>query len=336
MQEILLSRNEKALLNMIDFKKEIFYKLGFLAFWGVLWVSGVLVEENINPYFLRVIINCGIAIILSLSLNLINGCAGQFSLGHAGFMGIGAYVSSIFTSILVIPFFQNQVGAQVAILIGGVCAAFCGYLVGLPSLRLKGDYLAIVTLGFGEIIRILFLNFQWVGGARGLPGIYRASNFFWVFSWVFFTFIFMKRLIESSHGRAILAVRENEIAAEVMGVKVSQYKILAFCISSFFAGIAGGLFAHFQGFIDPNSFNFSRSVEVVIMVVIGGMGSMSGAVLGAMVVSVVPEILRTFSQYRLVIFPLILILLMILRPKGLLGTKEFWTLWKKARTRTKL
>lgn len=300
--------------------------IGFALAIAAIWLVGYALEANMNPYYLRVLINCGIAFILALSLNLINGCAGQFSLGHAGFMGVGAYVSALFTTVLPYAFFHTPVGIGVAVVFGGAMAAIAGYLVGLPSLRLRGDYLAIVTLGFGEIIRIIFLNIDAVGGARGLPGIPRAANFFWVYLSVLFTFVMLFRLIRSSTGRAILSVREDEIAAEAMGINVARYKIVAFVISSFFAGIAGGLFAHYQGFIDPNSFNFMRSVEVVIMVVIGGMGSFSGAMIGALIVTMLPEFLRAFAQYRMVIFPLVLIIVMLLRPMGLLGHREIWQL----------
>lgn len=302
----------------------------FLAIVGVLFGLNALLLDNLNPYIFRVIINAGIAIILALSLNLINGCAGQFSLGHAGFMGVGAYVSSFMTTVLPTDFqfflFQGYVGVIFSIFVGGIAAAFAGYLVGLPSLRLRGDYLAIVTLGFGEIIRITFLNIPMVGGARGLPGIPRTADFFWVYLIAVVTFIFLNRLLSSSFGRAILSIRENEIAAESMGINVAQYKVIAFVISSFFAGIAGGLFAHYQGFIDPNTFNFNRSVEAVIMVVIGGMGSLSGSVLGALIVSILPEALRGFAEYRLIVFPLVLIVLMLLRPRGLMGHLEIWQL----------
>jgi branched-chain amino acid transport system permease protein len=190
-------------------------------------------DEQINPYVLRVIINCGIACILALSLNLISGCAGQFSLGHAGFMAVGAYFSSYLTTVLALPeFFHGGIGSQICILMGGVVAGIAGYLVGLPSLRLRGDYLAIVTLGFGEVIRIVFLNIESLGGARGLPSIPRTANFFWVAMWLIITFVFLFRLIRSSYGRAILSIRENEIAAESMGIDVSKYKSIAFVFSS--------------------------------------------------------------------------------------------------------
>lgn len=302
---------------------------------GVMWGLDSALEEHLNPYYLRVLINCGVAIILALSLNLINGCAGQFSLGHAGFMGVGGYISAILTTVLPIPFFQTGIGVGIAVVVGGLAAAAAGYMVGLPSLRLKGDYLAIVTLGFGEIIRIIFLNIEAVGGARGMTAIPRLSNFFWVYIWAIVTFICLNRLMMSSMGRAILSVRENDVAAEAMGINVSKYKIIAFVISSFFAGVAGGLFAHFQGFIDPNSFNFQRSVEVVIMVVIGGMGSLSGAVLGGIIVTMLPEALRVFDQYRLVIFPAILIILMLVRPLGIMGRLEIWQVFEKKAKKAK-
>ncbi len=289
-----------------------------------IWCLGWVLEDNINAYYLRVIVNCGIAITLALSLNLVNGCAGQFSLGHAGFMGVGAYISAILTTVHGGPFMQSPAGVVVAILAGGLCAAIAGYLVGLPSLRLKGDYLAIVTLGFGEIIRIIFLNIDAVGGARGLPGIPRVSSFFWVYLCAAITLIFLKRLSESSFGRAILSIREDEVAAEAMGINVPHYKVVAFVISSFFAGVAGALFAHYQGFIDPQSFNFNRSVDVVIMVVIGGMGSLTGAILGGIIVTFLPELLRVFQQYRMVIFPLMLIIVMLVRPMGIMGYREVW------------
>jgi branched-chain amino acid transport system permease protein len=290
----------------------------------VIWLLGYSIDNYMNPYYARVVVNCGIGIILALSLNLINGCAGQFSLGHAGFMGVGAYTSAFFSSVLMIPFFQTELGVGLAILMGGLMAAFAGYLVGLPSLRLRGDYLAIVTLGFGEIIRIIFLNVRTLGGALGIRGIPPVTNFFWVYLWVLITFVVLYRLLYSSYGRAILSVRENEIAAEAMGINIARYKIVAFVISSFFAGVAGGLYAHFNSLIEPNSFNFNRSVEAVIMVVIGGMGSISGAVIGGIIVTLLPELLRAVNEYRMVIFPLVLILLMLLRPMGLMGHREIW------------
>lgn len=301
--------------------------LGGTALVIVLFGLDYFFSQFINEYIVRVIINCGIACILALSLNLVNGCAGQFSLGHAGFMAVGAYVASTLSTIYPAgAFMQSHLGVGIAVVVGGFCAAVAGYLVGLPSLRLRGDYLAIVTLGFGEIIRIIILNIDAVGGPRGLPGIPRLSTFFWVYLWAALTFVVLFRLVRSSFGRAILSVREDEIAAESMGINTAQYKVRAFVISSFFAGIAGALFAHYQGFVDPSSFSFNRSVEVVIMVVMGGMGSFSGSIIGALLVTLLPEFLRFLDKYRMVVFPAILISTMLLRPRGLLGHREIWNL----------
>lgn len=306
--------------------------LKVLIFVGVLAGVNALLESAMNPYYLRVLVNCGIAGILALSLNLVNGCAGQFSLGHAGFMAVGAYVSMTLTTV-VFPggIWATDAGVGLAVILGGIVAGFAGYLVGLPSLRLRGDYLAIVTLGFSEMIRITFLNISAVGGARGMYGIPTRSNFFWVYLWLAFTFLFLWRLLKSSRGRAILALRDDEIAAEAMGINVSHYKVVSFAISSFFAGIAGGLFAHYQGFIDPQSFDFSRSVLIVIMVVMGGMGSLSGSLVGAFIVTILPESLRFFEDYRLVVFPLLLIIMMLVRPNGIFGHREIWDYfpWRK-------
>lgn len=308
---------------------------GVAALALVAWVA----QTTLNPYVVRIIVNCGIGVMLALSLNLVNGCAGQFSLGHAGFMAVGAYVSAWLTTLSPLaPYLVGGLGSGGAILMGGVLAGVAGYVVGLPSLRLKGDYLAIVTLGFGEIIRIIFLNIPAVGGPRGLPGIPRVSNLFWVYLWAGVTFLVLYRLVCSSYGRAILSVREDEIAAQSMGIDVAHYKVVAFVISSFFAGVAGGLFAHYQGFIDPATFNFNRSVEAVIMVVLGGMGSLSGAVVGGILVTLLPEVLRAFETYRMVLFSLLLVVMMLVRPMGIFGHWELWDLpevWRKKKDRGK-
>jgi branched-chain amino acid transport system permease protein len=288
-----------------------------------------------NAYIQTLIIYCGINIILAVSLNLVNGFTGQFSIGHAGFMAVGAYSSAYLSMtfpqwagpIIGINFFLNT-------LIGGLLAALAGLAVGLPSLRLKGDYLAIVTLGFGEIIRVVLLNIDAVGGARGMYGIPQSADFFWTAAWVFVTILFLVRLINSTHGRTFLSVREDEIAAESMGINTTRVKVTAFVISSFFAGVAGSLFAHYLRYLNPSTFSFMKSIDVVVMVVLGGMGSFSGSVLAAIIITLLPEALRplqeiTKTDFRMVIYSLTLVFLMLTRPKGLFGKNEISDLWRR-------
>jgi len=287
-------------------------------------------------YYTRILVLIGINITLAVSLNIINGHAGQFSLGHAGFMAIGAYFSAFLTYFYFTTYADKYPAAQhalfvVALLAGGLLAAVAGYLVGLPSLRLRGDYLAIVTLGFGEIIRVLILNIEKIGGARGFSGIPRWSNFFWVYFFAGLTVLISWRLVRSSVGRAFLAVREDQIAAEAMGVDTTKYKVKAFVIGSFWAGVAGGLFAHYQMYLNPTAFTFLRSFELVVMVVLGGLGSISGSIIAAVVLTILPELLRmtkevlhTDKDPRMVIYSITLIVLMLTRPQGLLGRRELW------------
>ena len=318
--------------------------------WGVI-VLGVLAAVNtvlpqlINPYVAQVVILCGINVILAVSLNLVNGFTGQFSIGHAGFMALGAYGSAMFTmhvgmrwvATLAALGLPAQVAEGLALLValalGGLLAALAGYLVGLPSLRLRGDYLAIVTLGFGEIIRVLILNVDAVGAARGLPGIPAWVDFFWVGVGVAAVILLARHLAASTHGRALFAIRDDEVAAEALGVDTTSYKVLAFVLGAFFAGIAGGLFAHYLSYLNPNSFTFIKSIEVIAMVVLGGMGSISGSVLAAIVLTVLPEVLRPVKDYRMVIYSLMLIVLMITRPGGLLGSREISLAWLLKRLR---
>jgi branched-chain amino acid transport system permease protein len=232
------------------------------------------------PFFIYLSSIVGVNIILAVSLNIVNGMTGQFSIGHAGFMAIGAYISGKISlelkevAISGIPVvMSDQISFLAAMLIGGAVAGLFGFLVGLPSLRLKGDYLAIVTLGFGEIIRVGVQNTAMFGRALGLSGVPQHSSFFMIWFWVFLTILVARRIADSSHGRSLLAIREDEIAAEAMGVNTTAYKVRAFVISSFFAGIAGALFAHFVPIINPGSFTFVKSMEVVVMIVAGGLGS---------------------------------------------------------------
>ena len=290
------------------------------------------------PYFSQLFMLACINAILAVSLNLVNGLSGQFSLGQAGFMAVGAYTSASVNVFLLSSLHGNPVGDQISLLISliaaGLASGLVGYLVGLPSLRLRGDYLAIVTLGFGEIIRVVILNIQAVGGARGFIGIPNSTSAFLVTFVLVFCVLATHRFIQSSHGRALLAIRENEIAAEAMGVNTTRFKVQAFVVSSMVAGVAGGLFAHYLCFISPGSFDFMKSVEIVIMVVLGGMGSVSGSILAAFILTLLPEALRPLQEWthvdlRMVIYSLMLILVMMVRPKGMFGRKELWELIQK-------
>ncbi|MEZ5993764.1 MAG: branched-chain amino acid ABC transporter permease [Planctomycetota bacterium] len=299
-----------------------------------------LLDSFVDEYVVRIINLCGISIILAVSLNVINGLCGQFSLGHAGFMAIGAYVSAYFTTTLryfdeaatkyvaIEPMFASEWGFVPALLAGGLVAAAAGAVVGIPTLRLKGDYLAIATLGFGEIVTIMITNFEKVGGANGLPGLPPYSNTFWIFSFVVLVIMLSWTLQRSTYGRALIAIRENELAAEVMGIPASRLKVMAFIYGAFFAGVAGGLLGHLLQTISPATFNFMKSIEVVVMLVLGGLGSMTGAVVGAIVLTALPEALRDVESglglpgIRMVVYSLVLILLMIFRPQGIFGQKE--------------
>jgi branched-chain amino acid transport system permease protein len=300
-------------------------------------------------YYNRILVLMGINITLAVSLNIINGHAGQFSLGHAGFMAIGAYFAAYLTLYYFGPWVDKMADGStqhwiaqnalllVAVLLGGLLAAIAGYVVGLPSLRLRGDYLAIVTLGFGEIIRVIILNVETIGAARGLSGIPPWSNFFWVFFFAVLTVLISNRLVNSSVGRAFLAIREDEIAAEAMGVDATRYKVKAFIIGSFLAGAAGGLFAHYTpAYLNPTMFTFIKSFEVIAMVVLGGLGSISGSVVAAVILTFLPEGLRMVKDYipggkdpRMVIYSIMLIVLMLTRPQGLLGRRELWEVLRK-------
>ena len=280
-------------------------------------------QNEINAYYYQIIMYIGINIILATSLNLINGFAGQFSLGHAGFMALGAYTASmVTTSLRVIPSDATSYAIfPIALILGGVVAAIAGLIVGIPSLRLKGDYLAITTLGFGEIIRVIIQNLNFVGGARGLTGIPKLSNFFWVFSVVAIVIFIISNLINSTYGKGFLSVRDDEVAAQAMGINTTKYKVVAFVTGAFFAGMAGGLYAHFITYITPSQFGFIKSIEIVVMVIVGGMGNTVGIVIAAILLTILPEALRGVAEYRMVIYSLMLIVIMISRPQGIFGKR---------------
>lgn len=313
----------------------------------VISVISQFFEDIFDPYTQTIVMYSCVNIVLAVSLNLINGFTGQFSIGHAGFMAAGAYTAAFLTMkypdylggslngdatanfLVQVQFFINTI-------IGGLVAAFIGFLVGLPSLKLKGDYLAIVTLGFGEIIRVTLLNTEAVGGARGMYGITKITTFFWAASWAFVTCLVVWRLIRSTHGRAFLAVREDEIAAESVGIDTTAAKTRAFVLSSFFAGVAGSLFGHYLAYLNPASFAFMKSIDVVVMVVLGGMGSVSGSVIAAIFLTVLPEALRPLQEitridFRMVIYSLALIVLMLTRPQGIFGTREFTDIFRRVK-----
>lgn len=287
--------------------------LGVLLVYAI--VQGSILMDILPPFIALTLIQVCIFIILSTSLNLINGITGQFSIGHAGFMAIGAYMAAI-----VVVKFQGPL--MLALLAGALVSALAGFLIGLPTLRLKGDYLAIATLGFGEIVRIIFLNMEYVGGASGFS-VPKTVTWTWAFWLMVISVIIIRNFIYSTHGRACISIRENEIAADVMGINTTKYKIMAFTIGAFFAGLAGGIYANYLYIIQPLTFSFLKSFDILVMVVLGGLGSLTGSILGAVVMTVVSAALSGWPEWRLVITAILLIVMMIFRPKGLLGTKEF-------------
>lgn len=293
-------------------KKNIITTMGIL----IIYLLGqYLINKGIIDSYLQLnIFLIGINIILAVSLNLITGFTGQFSLGHAAFMSIGAYTSAILTAKMGLPFI-------VALVASGAVSAIAGILIGIPTLRLKGDYLAIATLGFGEIIRILALNTDYIGGAIGFNDIPQYTNWTYVFTMAVATVLIIRYFINSFHGRACIAIREDEIAAEAMGVNLTLYKVLAFAIGAFFAGIAGSLYANYFYFIKPDSFGFMKSVDILVIVVFGGMGSILGSIVGAIALSVISLFLQSIPELRMVIYSIILFLVMVYRPSGLVGKK---------------
>ncbi len=329
-------------------------KILFLSSLVLIFLLNFL-TDYIDPYYYTILIYIGINIILATSLNLINGYTGQFSLGHAGFMAIGAYLS-VALSTYYAPFFIDTFGTGtfghtisfiIVLLLGGIAAALAGIIVGVPSLRLKGDYLAITTLGFAEIIRVVIQSFETVGASQGFRGAYifdngvkaaqipasmenipyifysvpKYTNFFWTFALVAIIIYFIHNLINSTYGRGFLAVKDDEVAAESMGVNTTKFKVVAFVSGAFFAGIAGALYGHFNLYLNPEDFNFLKSVEIVVMVILGGMGSMLGVVIAAIVLTILPELLRGVAEYRMIIYALLLIIMMLTRPQGLFGMK---------------
>lgn len=286
--------------------------IGALVFYAI--VQGLIMAGALNTYYSNTLIFIAINIILAVSLHLVIGITGQFSIGHAGFMAVGAYLSAIITMKFGLPFI-------LAIIVGGLVAALAGLIVGIPSLRLKGDYLAIATLGFAEIIRIIFLNIDYVGGAAGMQ-VSKMTNWSYTYFFMLITILVIVNFTRSRHGIAALSIREDEIASDAMGINTTYYKVAAFVIGSFFAGVAGALFAHNFYIIQPGQFGFLKSVDILILVVLGGLGSISGAIISAIFLTLVSTYLQEFPETRMIIYSLVLIIVMLYRPQGLMGTKE--------------
>lgn len=317
------------------------YAINALLTLGAILLGQLLISNAvITRYQTGVLEQVGIYIIMAVSLNVATGYLGQLPLGHAGFMSIGGYSCSILIMRLMpvlgvgMRDFVTATPAACAlfvggVLFGGVMAAVAGIIIGVPALRLKGDYLAIITLGFAEIIRVVMLNidgvvgFELTGGAKGLTGIPSYTSFMNTFVVVAISLFLIHTMMKSRHGRAILAIRDNEIAAEASGVNVTYYKTLAFVSSAFFAGVGGALYAGCIGVMEPAKFGFMKSIEILVMVVLGGMGSMLGSTISATVLTILPEALRAFADYRMVVYAIVLILVMIFRPQGLLGAYDF-------------
>ena len=291
-----------------------------------------------DNYIRGIFTQCCYAIIMVTSLNLVMGYLGQIALGHAGFMAVGAYTSALVTKAIILavkagtmmplpPMLEYFIG----LLSGAVAAALFGLLVGIPALRLRGDYLAIITLGFGEIIRVVIQNLPFAGGkglasgqaGQALIGIMKMNDIYVLFAITVVCVGLMLAFVRSRFGRAIIAIREDDVASSAAGLNNTYYKVLTFTISAFFAGIAGAMYAHRGlGTLQHSDFTFLKSTEYVIMVVLGGMGSMTGSVIAAIILSVIPEALRAFSEYRMLIYSVILVLMMIFRPIGLFGNYE--------------
>lgn len=277
------------------------------------------IVSGLDPYFLQILVNIGIAIVLALGLNVITGLTGQLTLGHAAFMSVGAFTSAIFTIRTGLPFGVN-------LLVTGGVTALVGTLIGYPILRLTGDYLAICTLGFAEIVKVVFLNLEITNKALGLtvptPKTAIPMPFF-VWGAAIAAIVLIAFVQNSRFGRALKAIRDDEIAAEAMGINVARYKIQSFALGTFLAGVGGGLYAHFLNYINPSDFGFLKSIDILSMVVLGGLGSIPGTIIGAAVLTAAPEFLRFMASYRMLVYGGLLVFLMVFRPNGLLGGVNF-------------
>ncbi len=302
-------------------KKNVIILIAILLAFGI--VQALISAGIIKSFYEITIAAICINIILAVSLNLVTGFTGQFSLGHAGFMSIGAYTCAIINMHM-----NSTTGFLVGTLTGALLAMLVGILVGIPTLRLRGDYLAIATLGMAEIIRVLFLNMKITNGAAGLFGIPRFTSWLWLYLFTAGSIILINNFIKSSHGRACISIREDEIAAESMGINTTKYKVMAFAIGAFFAGVAGALYSSYFYVIKPDLFGFLKSIDILVIVVLGGMGSLTGSVIAAVVLAVISTFLQSFTAVRMIVYAALLVIIMIFRPQGLMGTKEINDLFK--------
>lgn len=307
--------------------KKIAYLINFIGICLIFGLLMLLFESGVfgtrSDYFKGICTTACYTIIMVASLNLLTGFMGEFSLGHAGFMSVGAYSSAVVTNLLAdkgIPTFLLFV---IALVVGGIAAGITGIAVGVPALRLRGDYLCIVTVAFAEIIRVAFCNFEITGGGKTMSGISRLSDFYWCFWVMVICIAVMYMYVRSRFGRTVIAIREDYIAAASSGINVTFYKVLTFTISAFFAGIAGAIYAHYMTAMIPTNFNFNYSAEFLTEVIIGGTGSLTGSIIGAAFLSALPELMRQFSNYRMLTYSVVLILVMIFKPGGIFGTYEF-------------
>ncbi len=293
-------------------RKNIATMLICFVFFFTAW--GMVLTGTASRHFQSLLVPICINVVLTVSLNLVIGFLGELSLGHAGFMSVGAYASCLFSIAMKTHFPEFPVLARfpLAMLVGGIVGAVFGLLVGIPVLRLKGDYLAIVTLAFGEILRSVIINLEFTGGASGLKGMPQNSNFYWGFGAVVITLLLVMNLADSRHGRSIMALRDNAIAAASVGINPNHYKLMVFVIAAFFAGVAGALYGHNYSIMTAGTFDYNKSIEILVMVVLGGMGSIRGSVISATAITVLPEMLRGLQDYRMMIYAIVLIAVMLL------------------------
>lgn len=315
--------------NTVHIPMPIRYLINAAAIAAIYLIISALSSAGvITNYYTKILILICINIILAVSLNLVTGYLGQLPLGHAGFMAVGAYASGIFMRA-VSGSMPTGLAVFLSLILAAIVAGIFGFIIGIPALRLKGDYLAIITLGFGEIIRVVLLNidsvlgFNFTYGAASLKNIPKTTTFTLAFICVVVVCFLIHTMMKSRYGRAILSIRENEIASESCGIRTTYFKTMAFVVSAAFAGVAGSLYAGYLGILNPANFGFMKSIEILVMVVLGGMGSMIGSVASAAVLSALPEVLRAFADYRMVAYSLLLILVMIFKPSGLMGTYDF-------------